>query len=154
MVTWRSSITSNKADWVLAGARLISSTRIILPKIGPFLNSKSPVLVLKMGVPKTSEGIKSGVNCTRENCAAIDLASNLALSVLATPGTPSIKICPSASKPTIKKSITCFCPIMIFPSTFLIWFTASFNALKSVRGLNCSCSIAMRIFIKLFYAFI
>jgi hypothetical protein len=35
MVTWRSSIASSSADWVLAGARLISSASTMLVKIGP-----------------------------------------------------------------------------------------------------------------------
>ena len=57
-----SSITSNNAAWVLAGALLISSIRIILEKIGPFLNSNSESFKLKIEVPKISLGIKSGVN--------------------------------------------------------------------------------------------
>ena len=34
-----SSIASSKADWVLDGARFISSTSKILVKIGPLINS-------------------------------------------------------------------------------------------------------------------
>ena len=36
-MTWRSCIASSRADWTLAGARLISSARIRLLKIGPSL---------------------------------------------------------------------------------------------------------------------
>ena len=43
MVTWRSCIASSSALWTLAGARLISSARMMLWKIGPFLISKVAV---------------------------------------------------------------------------------------------------------------
>src|SRR6266508_4555563 len=42
MVTWRSSIDSSRAAWVLGEARLISSPTTMLAKIDPGLNSKSP----------------------------------------------------------------------------------------------------------------
>ena len=46
----------------MAGERLISSTRITFPKIGPFLNSKLASFGLKTDVPKTSDGsIDEGV---------------------------------------------------------------------------------------------
>ena len=38
-----SSITSSSADCVFGEARLISSASTMLAKIGPFLNSNSPV---------------------------------------------------------------------------------------------------------------
>ena len=65
MVAWRSSMTSNSAACVLAGARLISSMRTIWAKTGPWWNENSPVCGLKTCVPSTSEGIRSGVNWTR-----------------------------------------------------------------------------------------
>ena len=61
-VIWRSSITSNKAACVFAGARLISSINTKLEKMGPFLNSKVLLDKSKTEVPIISEGIKSGVN--------------------------------------------------------------------------------------------
>ena len=35
MVAWRSSMHSSRLDWVLGEARLISSARTMLAKIGP-----------------------------------------------------------------------------------------------------------------------
>ena len=40
-VTWRSSMDSSSADWVLGEARLISSPSTMLANTGPGLNSKS-----------------------------------------------------------------------------------------------------------------
>ena len=40
-VTWRSSMHSRSADWVLGEARLISSPSTTLAKTAPGLNSKS-----------------------------------------------------------------------------------------------------------------
>ena len=91
MVTCRSSITSKRADCVLAGALFISSIRTMLENIGPALKVNSADFALNTEVPKTSDGMRSGVNCTREKSAAITLLNNLAVSVLATPGTPSSK---------------------------------------------------------------
>ena len=42
-VTWDSSMTSRRADWVLGLARLISSARTIEEKIGPAWKSHVPV---------------------------------------------------------------------------------------------------------------
>ena len=42
-LTWRSSIDSSSADWVLGDARLISSPTTMLAKMPPGLNSKSRV---------------------------------------------------------------------------------------------------------------
>ena len=61
-VTCRSSITSNNAACVFAGARLISSIRTKLEKTGPEWKENSAVFGLKTDVPTTSDGIKSGVN--------------------------------------------------------------------------------------------
>ena len=60
-----SCMDSNRADWVLGVARLISSARIILLKTGPgwnwnlFRPSLSSIIIL---VPVISAGIRSGVN--------------------------------------------------------------------------------------------
>ena len=42
IVTWRSCITSSRADCTFAGARLISSASRKLQKTGPSSTSKSP----------------------------------------------------------------------------------------------------------------
>ena len=44
--TWRSSIASSSADCTLAGARLISSARTMLAKMGPLRVSNSAVRAL------------------------------------------------------------------------------------------------------------
>ncbi len=112
IVICRSSMTSNRAACVFAGARLISSMRIIFENIGPFLNSNSEVFISNTEVPKISLGIKSGVNCIRLKPISKDFASNFAEMVFATPGTPSIRECPLAKMDAISISIMPFCPTM------------------------------------------
>ena len=53
------------ADCVFAGARLTSSASSTCAKIGPLRSENSFVLRSKMYVPVTSDGSRSGVNCTR-----------------------------------------------------------------------------------------
>ena len=98
-VTWRSSMASSRADWVLGGVRLISSARNRLVKIGPSRNRKlrSPSSGSNTSWPVTSDGIRSGVNCTRLKSKASASASVLTNKVLATPGTPSNSTCPRTS---------------------------------------------------------
>jgi len=67
MVTCFSCIASNMADWVLAGARLISSASRISVKTGPGRKLKVAVLGSKTLTPVTSAGIRSGVSWIREN---------------------------------------------------------------------------------------
>ncbi len=43
-VTWRWDMASSSADWVLGEARLISSARTMLAKMGPRRSSKLPLL--------------------------------------------------------------------------------------------------------------
>ena len=64
-VTASSSMTSSRADCVLALVRLISSPSSRLQFTAPQLNSNSPVLRLSMVKPVMSDGMVSGVNCTR-----------------------------------------------------------------------------------------
>ena len=64
-VTWRSCIASSSDAWVFGGARLISSPSTRLAKTGPGRNTSSPRRGSKIAEPVTSDGIRSGVNCTR-----------------------------------------------------------------------------------------
>ena len=61
MVTWCSCIASSSAACTLAGARLISSARMIWAKSGPFLTWNSWVFWSKTMVPIRSAGSRSGV---------------------------------------------------------------------------------------------
>ena len=72
-VTWRSSMHSSSADWVLGEARLISSPTTMLAKTPPGRNSNSRVSWLKTETPVTSEGSRSGVNWMRAH-RAVDAA--------------------------------------------------------------------------------
>src|SRR5260370_3763005 len=63
MVTCFSCIASSKALCTLAGARLISSARTRLAKIGPLRVVKPPDCGLKIFVPMTSAGRLFGGNC-------------------------------------------------------------------------------------------
>ena len=96
-VTWRSSMHSSSADWVLGEARLISSPSTMLANTGPGLNSKSRRSWLKALTPVMSLGSRSGVNWTRWTVPSMARASDLASIVLPTPGTSSMSRCPSAS---------------------------------------------------------
>src|SRR5690554_912701 len=104
--TWRSAMASSIAAWVFGGARLISSPRTRLAKIGPGRNSNSRRDGSQIDEPVTSAGIRSGVNWMR--CIDIDVtwASERASSVFARPGTSSISTWPSASYPASTSSIT------------------------------------------------
>ena len=65
---------------------------------GPGRNSNSSVPRFQTVTPTTSDGSRSGVNCTRPNEQSIDAASALARLVLPTPGTSSISRWPSATR--------------------------------------------------------
>ena len=126
-------MTSNSAAWVFAGERLISSIRIKLEKIGPFLNSNSDVLTLKTDVPKISDGIRSGVNCILLKPISIVFAKSFAVTVFATPGTPSIITCPLASSAARRCSTIDSCPTITFAiSDFMrskLWLSSPMSIL-------------------------
>ena len=96
--TWRSSIASSREDWVFGGVRLISSASRRLVKTGPSRKGKSLVRASKTSEPVMSPGMRSGVNCTR--LVSIDRAAARVRTsrVLATPGTPSSRMWPRASR--------------------------------------------------------
>ena len=64
-VTVRSCIASSRADWVFAGARLISSASRSCVKSGPCTKRNWLVSRSKIYEPVTSLGIRSGVNWIR-----------------------------------------------------------------------------------------
>ena len=64
-VTWRSSIASSSAAWVLGGVRLISSASRKSVNTGPRERWNVPVRGSSTWVPTTSAGIRSGVNWMR-----------------------------------------------------------------------------------------
>jgi hypothetical protein len=86
LVTCRSCIASSSAAWVFGGARLISSARRRLVKIGPGRNSNSVVRWSKIDAPVTSDGIRSGVNWIRANSMLATCAKERAIRVFASPG--------------------------------------------------------------------
>src|SRR4051812_34238807 len=99
-VTLRSCMHSSRPDCVLGEARLISSTRITLAKIGPGRNSKRLSRWLKTFVPTTSAGSRSAVHWIRANWRSRDRASARARVVLPTPGRSSSRMWPSAATQT------------------------------------------------------
>ena len=113
-VTWRSSMHSSSADWVLGEARLISSPTTMLANTPPGRNSNSRVSWLKTDTPVTSEGSRSGVNWMRRTEQSIERASALASIVLPTPGTSSMSRWPSESITTIASLATSGLPSMTF----------------------------------------
>ena len=107
IVTRCSCIASSSADCVFGGVRLISSASTMLAKIGPGANTicRRPVVASSwmMSVPVMSDGIRSGVNWMRLNFRSSTRASVWISSVLASPGTPTIRLLP----PTNSVSSTC-----------------------------------------------
>src|SRR5579864_1045457 len=89
---------SSSADCVFGEARLISSTSRRFAKTGPGLNSNSFERWLKTLTPVTSEGSRSGVNCSREKEQSSERARAFASIVFPTPGKSSMIRCPSASR--------------------------------------------------------
>src|SRR2546427_10037605 len=106
IVTCRSSIASRSAAWVFGLARLISSASRICANTGPGRNSNSLVFWLYARTPVTSEGSRSGVNWMRRNVQSSERASDLASIVLPTPGTSSMRRCPSHRRVTRQSRIS------------------------------------------------
>src|SRR5437764_1433443 len=73
-VTCRSSIASSSALCVLGLARLISSAKSTCAKTGPGWKTKASLPRSYTDTPERSLGIRSAVNCTRENCRPNELA--------------------------------------------------------------------------------
>ena len=99
IVTCCSCIASSSADCTLAGARLISSARMIWAKSGPFLTRNSWFFWSKIIVPITSAGSRSGVNWMREKVAWMISASVRTASVLARPGHALEQDVPAGQQP-------------------------------------------------------
>ena len=102
-VTCFSCIAWSSAACVLGGVRLISSARIRLAKIGPADElERAPCPVVRsssrISVPVMSDGIRSGVNWMRLNLRSSTWASVEIRRVLASPGTPTRRQCPSAKR--------------------------------------------------------
>ncbi len=132
MVTWCSCIASSRAACTLAGARLISSARMIWAKSGPFLTWKSCDFWSYTIVPMTSAGRRSGVNWMRENDAWMISASVRTASVLASPGTPSSRMWPPVSRPTRSRSTMASCPTIRRDTSLRMRCTGSVSAGLSV----------------------
>ncbi len=131
-----SAIASSSAAWVRGVARLISSASKIWVKIGPGRNSNSAVRWLKIDVPVTSLGSKSGVHCTRLNEQPTLRDSARASIVLATPGTSSSKIWPPASQET-NDNTSCFrFPTITFSTFPMIRLANSLTAATSAAALD------------------
>ena len=104
MVVAPSAMASSIADWVLALERLISSSSTKFAWIGPICVAKRWDAKSKTCVPTRSEGMRSGVHCTRLNVPDTAVASVCAAVVLARPGTDSMRIWPPATSVTISDS--------------------------------------------------
>src|SRR5512133_493921 len=124
-VTARSCMACTSAACVLGGVRLISSATRTSAKIGPLVSTNPLVWKLNRLVPRTSPGIRSGVNWIRLNPIPSAVAKARASSVLATPGTPSTSTCPSESSATSRRSRA-----LSWPTTTL-WISARSRSVTS-----------------------
>src|SRR6266702_848583 len=109
-VTLYACMTSSSALWVFAGARLISSASRTWVNTGPRTILNSWEVGSSTACPMMSEGIMSGVNCTRPCVSDSACASALTSNVLPRPGTPSMSTCPEAASDITTCSITADCP--------------------------------------------
>ena len=116
-VTRRSCMASSRADWVLAGARLISSASTMLANTGPLMNSNWRLPPAEsswmMSVPVMSAGIRSGVNWMRLKLRSSVFATELTSSVFARPGTPIRRACPRENRAMLSSSTTRCWPMII-----------------------------------------
>ena len=130
-VTDFSCIASSNADCVLGVARLISSARIRFANTGPCWNSKNlrpPSSSATTLVPMMSAGIRSGVNCIRENPRSSTSWSVRISSVFPKPGTPSKSACPPVIKQIRTPSIISCCPTICFETSRWIRLKVSRNS--------------------------
>src|SRR5437763_8430507 len=128
--TCRSCMASSSADCTFAGARLISSARTRLAKIGPKRGVNVWFAGLRICVPVTSAGRRSGVNWMRWNVASMAPASVFASSVLAKPGRPSSRTWPRMRRAMTRRSTTASCPT-----------TARATSARSLAITSCAAAI-------------
>ena len=88
--------------------------------------------MLKTDVPRTSLGMRSGVNCMRENRASMSRDTSRASKVFATPGTPSNSTCPSAMIDVRTMSTALVCPTIMSAICCFISSILWVNSVKSV----------------------
>src|SRR3990170_4188806 len=136
--TCRSCIASSSADCVRGVARLISSTRRTLVKIGPGMKRKLPSA--RMLLPVTSLGSRSGVPWTRPKPSPSDRANARARSVLPTPGTSSSSAWPSARSAIAMSRSGASAPTTACATAPWSAVQRRAPACGSVKGSSCSCA--------------
>ena len=111
IVTCFSCIASSSAACTLAGARLISSARTMLAKIGPFLTDELPGrLVVDLRADDVGrQQVGRELDALRSSCEIVS-ASVRTVSVFARPGTPSSSTWPPVSRLMSSRSIMYSCP--------------------------------------------
>ena len=134
MVVAPSAMASSMADWVFAFERLISSSSTKLAWIGPICVENFCVAKSKTWVPTRSDGIRSGVHCTRLNDPDTEVASVCAAVVLARPGTDSMRICPPATSVVISDSRRLSCPTRVCAKRARMHVPSCFARLMSSGG--------------------
>src|SRR5438132_4332748 len=132
IVTWPSPIASSSADCVRGVARLTSSARTKLAKIGPATNSKVRSFWLKTLEPVMSDGKRSGVHWIRRNVPPTDVASARASIVLPVPGKSCSSTWPPATRPAAASRTTRSLP------TMTRWTFSSMRLRSSAARLGCS----------------
>ena len=140
-VTWCSCIASSSEDWVLGVARLISSARTRLAKIGPGWKRKTrePPSSMRMLVPVMSAGIRSGVNCTRLKVQSMTSAIVRTSIVLPRPGTPSRRTWLFARSPTRVWRTSSRWPTMTLPTSASM---ARARSAKASGAMRCGSAVA------------
>ena len=135
-VTWCSCIASSSDDWVFGVARLISSARTRLAKIGPGWKRKTrwPPSSMRMFVPVMSAGIRSGVNWIRLKLQSMTSAIVRTSIVLPRPGTPSSRTWLLARRPVSVWRTRAAWPTMTRPTSRSMAWARSANASGARRG--------------------
>ena len=109
----------SRAAWVLGGVRLISSANRMLVNTGPFTkrNTRSPLegYCWITSVPVMSAGMRSGVNWMRLKWRSMARLMVWTMSVLASPGTPTMRQWPRAKMAVSRSSMICSWPMITRP---------------------------------------
>ncbi len=140
IVTWRSSMASSSALWVLARRAVDLVAQQHIGEDRALAQPELAVPISKTCVPITSEGIRSGVNWTRLNSAWVRAAIVLAISVLAVPGTPSSSTWPplnSAIRMWVKGSSW---PTSTFAASARMWLAVSWTVCDSFTANDLAIS--------------
>ena len=105
------SISPGRAPPTFCNVRRTARPMVALARL-PGPNAFAAAFMPISRVPTRSAGTRSGVNWMRRKVPPTTVATVLMARVLASPGTPSSRMCPRARSATIRRSTRWSCPTM------------------------------------------